>query len=181
VRGLTARVALGVLLVAAVPVAADERVDITATDGVQLIGHLSGASGPGIVLVRDPARESRDAAGAAAALAERGFRVLRFDLRGHGESEGAPDATAVARDAEGAFRYLVGRKIRPVYLVGEGASGPPVVAVAARVAAACVVVMGGSSPLPSATGSCIATLPGDLAGDDVVDALAERFRAQASD
>jgi pimeloyl-ACP methyl ester carboxylesterase len=183
VRGLRARIAVGVLLVTAlvVPVAADERVDITATDGVQLIGRLSGTSGPGVVLVRDPTRESRDAAAAAEALAQRGFRVLRFDLRGHGESEGAVGVRQIERDAEGAFRYLVGRKIRPVYLVAEGASGPPVINVGTRVAAARVVLVGSPAALPSAGGMRVETVPGDLASDAVVDALAAALGGRTGD
>jgi alpha-beta hydrolase superfamily lysophospholipase len=182
VRDFAARVAVGtLLLVIAVPAAADERVDITATDGVQLIGHLSGASGPGVVLVRDPARESRDVTGTAQSLAKRGFRVLRFDLRGHGESEGAADPATVDRDAEGAFRYLVGRKIRPVYLVGEGASGAPAVAVATRVAAPRVVVVGASSAPPSPAGVRVETLPGDLTSDRVMEVVATRLLGGTSD
>ena len=175
-RALTPLAAVGALLVAAALAGADERVDITATDGVQLIGHLSGTSGPGVVIVRDPTHESRDVAAAAEALAKSGVRVLRFDLRGRGESEGTPDAGTIDRDAEGAFRYLVGRKIRPIVLVGEGVSGPPVVAVGARVGAARVVAVSAPQALPSANGMRVETLPGDLASDVTWKKLAKTLR-----
>ncbi len=138
VAAATAVVALMIAL--AGRAAADERVDITATDGVQLVGDLAGSSGPGVVLV--PAeRATRDTWQAAAqALAARGFRVLRFDLRGRGESSGAVDLAAADRDVEGALRYLLARKIRPVFLVGAGLGGTAALVAAQRVPVAGVVV-----------------------------------------
>jgi pimeloyl-ACP methyl ester carboxylesterase len=131
------------LLVAAVASAAgaDERVDITATDGVQLIGDLAGTSGPGVVLapLEHTTRDTWEAA--ARAIAARGFRTLRFDLRGHGESSGSADLAASDRDLEGAFRYLLGRKIRPVFLVGAGITGTAALVTATRVPAAGVVTI----------------------------------------
>ena len=134
------------LLVVAVAGAArgDERVDITATDGVQLIGDLAGTTGPGVVLapLEHTTRETWEAT--ARAIAARGFRTLRFDLRGHGASSGSVDLAAADRDVEGAFRYLLGRKIRPVFLVGAGVSGTAALVVATRVPVAGVVTV--SSP-----------------------------------
>jgi pimeloyl-ACP methyl ester carboxylesterase len=139
-------VLIGGLLVVAVASAAiaDERVDITATDGVQLIGDLAGTTGPGVVLapLEHTTREAWE--GTARAIAARGFRTLRFDLRGHGASSGSVDLAAADRDVEGAFRYLLGRKIRPVFLVGAGISGTAALVVATRVPAAGVVTV--SSP-----------------------------------
>ena len=137
-RTLVAGVAVAIAIVGAA--VADERVDITATDGVQLIGELAGASGPGVVLI--PAEHTtRDAWKATAqALAARGFRILRFDLRGTGESSGAVDLAAADRDVEGAFRYLLARKIRPVFLVGAGVGGTAALVAAGRVPAAGVVI-----------------------------------------
>lgn len=145
-RGTRPCVLIVGLFVVAVAGAAhgDERVDITATDGVQLIGDLAGTSGPGVVLApfEHTTREAWEAA--ARALAARGLRTLRFDLRGHGASSGDVDLAAADRDVEGAFRYLLGRKIRPVFLVGAGISGTAALVVATRVPAAGVVTV--SSP-----------------------------------
>lgn len=121
---------------------ADERVDITATDGVQLIGELAGTSGPGVVLAPGEHHDRRVWEAAAGAIAARGFRTLRFDLRGQGDSAGSVDAAASDRDVEGALRYLLGRKIRPVFLVGEGIGGTASLIVARRVPVAGVVVLG---------------------------------------
>lgn len=140
---------LGVLGLVAGTLLADagERVDVTAMDGVQLIAELDGASGPGVVLVPDAGEDASAWQPAASAVAERGFRVLRLDLRGRGASDGAVDLAAADRDVEGAARYLLGRKIRPLFLVGKGATATAVARVAARVPTAGVVLVGaGGAP-----------------------------------
>jgi pimeloyl-ACP methyl ester carboxylesterase len=141
------RAVVGVVLVllalaAAGPACADERVDVTAMDGVQLIGELAGTAGPGVVLVHGARSDRRRWAAVARALVARGYRVLRIDLRGHGESGGTVDLAAADRDVEGAYRYVLGRKIRPVFLVGEGVGGSAVLVVASRVPVAAVATLG---------------------------------------
>jgi pimeloyl-ACP methyl ester carboxylesterase len=126
------------VLLLAVGAAAAERVDVTAMDGMQLIGELFGTSGPGVVLAADADADHWKAA--AAAIAAHGFRVLRVDLRGHGSSAGAVDLAAADRDVEGAYRYVLGRKIRPVFLLGTEATAGAMRAVAARVPTAGVLV-----------------------------------------
>jgi pimeloyl-ACP methyl ester carboxylesterase len=140
---------IGLVLALALPAfsRADERVDITAMDGAQLIGDLAGTSGPGVVLVHGQRHDRRVWEAAAHAIAARGFRTLRFDLRGHGDSNGSADVTARERDVEGAFRYLLARKIRPVFLVGEGIGGTAALIAATRVPVAGVVALA----LPPAT------------------------------
>ncbi|MCC6764393.1 MAG: alpha/beta fold hydrolase [Deltaproteobacteria bacterium] len=138
-----APVFLTLALIAAAHVArAGERVDVTAMDGVQLLAELDGTSGPGIVVVHDAREDGRVWRAASEALVGRGFRVLRLDLRGHGASGGAVDLAAADRDVEGACRYLLGRKIRPIFLMGKGAGASAVVAVAGRVPTAGVVLVG---------------------------------------
>ncbi|MEO6029197.1 MAG: alpha/beta fold hydrolase [Candidatus Binatia bacterium] len=160
-------------VVAPLPAFADERVDITATDGVQLIGHLSGTHGPGVVLVPGSDGEARTLEGPASTLAARGFRVLRFDLRGRGDSDGPADSTAIERDVEGAFRYMIGRKIRPTYLVSAASSAAAAMLVATRVSAAAVVLVGTPPALPSpSAGVRIETISGELTGTGVPDVLA---------
>jgi len=134
VRGL----ASALVLLVAVGAAAAERVDVTAMDGVQLIAGLSGTSGGGIVLAAETDADHWKAA--AAAIAAHGFRVLRVDLRGQGDSAGSADLAAADRDIEGAYRYLLGRKIRPVLLLGTEATAGAMRAVAARVPTAGVIV-----------------------------------------
>ena len=112
---------------------ADERVQITATDGVQLVGHLAGREGPGIVFGHMYPADQRSWTAFAEEMANAGFRTLTFDFRGYGESGGEKDIAAIDRDMEGAYRFLIGRKIRPVYLVGASMGGTAALIVASRV------------------------------------------------
>ena len=126
---------------AGVAARADERVDLTAVDEVQLVGELGGVSGPGVVLASDATGDRRQWEGVARRLVDRGFRTLRFDYRGRGDSDGAADPGAVARDLEGAYRYMLGRKIRTVFLVGAGAGGTAALVLATRVPVAGVAAV----------------------------------------
>jgi pimeloyl-ACP methyl ester carboxylesterase len=167
---LAVALALVVVLVSVDRAPAGERVDITAMDGTQLIGDLGGASGPGVVLT-DAASAARDHwKTVATTIAGRGFRVLRVDLRGHGESSGVPDATAADRDLEGAYRYLLGRKIRPVFLVATDASAAAALAVAARVPVAGVALIGATAKDGGATVPVL-VLPSDSA--EAIDSLVQ--------
>jgi pimeloyl-ACP methyl ester carboxylesterase len=121
---------------------AAERVDITAMDGVQLIGVLAGTQGPGVVLMPDPNEDRARGEVTAAALATHGFRVLRFDLRGHGASSGSRDLSALDRDLEGAYRSLLARKIRPVFLVTPNTAASIARELAARVPVAGIAIIG---------------------------------------
>lgn len=120
----------------------DERVDVTAMDGTQLIAELGGTTGPGVVLVPGADGDRRRWQSLADRIVAAGFRVLRVDLRGHGESSGAIDLGASDRDVEGAYRYLLGRKIRPVWLVGADVGGAASLIVATRVPVAGVIALG---------------------------------------
>ncbi len=134
--------AILVVLVATTSARAEERVDITATDGVQLIGDLAGTTGPGVVLTSDASEDRRHWKTTSDAIAAHGFRVLRFDLRGHGESSGPADPAAADRDLEGAYRYLLARKIRPVFLIGRGLGATASLQVATRVPVAGIAIIG---------------------------------------
>jgi pimeloyl-ACP methyl ester carboxylesterase len=112
---------------------------------VQLIGHLYGDRGPGVVLAHMYPADQRSWSAFAETLAARGVRALTFDFRGYGESGGTKDVAAAARDHEGAYRYVVGRKIRPVWLVGASMGGTAALMVAARVPVAGVATL--SAPL----------------------------------
>jgi pimeloyl-ACP methyl ester carboxylesterase len=147
-RVLASTLAAALVLVALHPARAaraDERVDITATDGVQLIGHLAGSEGPGIVFGHMYPADQRSWTAFAQEMAQAGFRTLTFDFRGYGESGGGKDIAAIDRDMEGAYRYVIGRKIRPVYLVGASMGGTAALIVAARVPVAGVATL--SAPL----------------------------------
>ena len=73
------------------------------------------ARGPTIILVHGlgGSRSSGDALGLASGLLERGFGVLTFDLRAHGDSEGEKVSGGLHErlDVLGAFDYLVERGV----------------------------------------------------------------------
>ncbi len=156
------RLLLGALAVALVlgltrGAIADERVDITATDGVQLIGHLAGSAGPGIVFGHMYPADQTSWTAFATEMAAAGFRTLTFDFRGYGESGGTKDVAAIDRDMEGAYRYMIGRKIRPIYLVGASMGGTAALIVAARVPVAGVATL--SAPVAFQGLDAAAALP----------------------
>lgn len=147
-RRRTVRGALAAMLIAALGLTAgvqrghaDERLEITATDGVQLVGHLEGTEGPGVVFGHMYPADQRSWTAFARETAAAGFRTLTFDFRGYGESGGTKDIAAIDRDMEGAYRVLLGRKIRPIYLVGASMGGTAALIVAARVPVAGVATL----------------------------------------
>ncbi len=143
-RGSMRFIAAVALLFAAAtgqPARADERVDITATDGVQLVGHLEGTEGPGIIFAHMYPADQRSWTSFANETAAAGFRTLTFDFRGYGESGGEKNVAAIDRDLEGAYRFLVGRKIRSIYLVGASMGGTASLIVASHVPVAGVATL----------------------------------------
>lgn len=180
------------LLLAAGPCSAagaveDERVQITATDGVQLIGHLYGTAGPGVVLGHMYPADQHSWTAFAEELGSSGYRALTFDFRGYGESGGSKDIAAIDRDMEGAYRYLVGRKIQPIVLAGASMGGTAALIVASRVPVACVVTL--SAPFAFRGLDATDALPKVRApklfiasqGDEAAAAAVARFAATSSD
>jgi pimeloyl-ACP methyl ester carboxylesterase len=179
--------ALLTLAVFAVPSHADERVQITATDGVQLVGHLAGHEGPGIVFGHMYPADQRSWTAFAAEMANAGFRTLTFDFRGYGESGGEKDIAAIDRDMEGAYRFLIGRKIRPVYLVGASMGGTAALIVASRVPVAGVATLSapvafrGLDAAPALAKLTTRKLFVAAEADQPAAAAAKQFAAQVAD
>ncbi len=171
-RTIVCRAALtAVLALVTLPAArAAERVDVTAMDGEQLIAELSGTSGPGIVLSPGADAVSPRWKSAAETIAARGFRVLRLEVRG-----AALDTDTAARDIEGAYRYLLGRKIRPVFLVGTDATTAAAMKVAVSVPVAGVAVLG-ATPKGSLPAVPLLVVPDDAT--DPIEALVRWLRAR---
>lgn len=53
---------------------------------------------------------------------ELGNNVFIFDYRGYGRSKGAPSEKGLYNDAQGAYNYLLSRKIAPGQIIGYGES-----------------------------------------------------------
>ena len=179
-----------VLLIASHAVPADdsgERVEITATDGVQLRGHLYGTRGPGVVLGHMYPADQTSWTATARELAAAGYRCLTFDFRGYGESGGTKEVAAIDRDMEGAYRYLVGRKIQPIVLAGASMGGTAALIVASRVPVAGVITL--SSPVEFRGLDASSAVKGVRArklfiaaeGDGAAAEAVARFTATASD
>lgn len=122
--------------------ATEELTSFRSFDGLRLAGTLtrpSGADTAAAVLVHGGG-VTRDEAGfftrLAAALAEAGIPVLRFDLRGHGESEGRQEdltISAVANDISAAVSHLRGQTgTGSAHIYGTSFSGGITAVFAAR-------------------------------------------------
>ena len=126
-------------------------VGLTTGDGVLLQGVFVGTGALTIVLVHEPGLDL-DAWGAAPErLAGAGFRVLAFDLRGHGASDGEPAVDRTSDDVLGAID-AVGGPVDAVTVVAAGDAAAGSTAAAASARAAALVLLSPSylaaSPLP---------------------------------
>jgi pimeloyl-ACP methyl ester carboxylesterase len=96
----------------------------TTNDGLTLAGQVDGAgTGPLVVLLHGGGQTRHAWAETAARLAGEGFDVARYDARGHGDSDWAPDRdyrmATHAHDLIGVLRALD----RPAGLVGASMGG----------------------------------------------------------
>ena len=94
-------------------------VAIRLRDGLILRGHEWSRDGPAVVFVHDLG-DDLDAWGpTTAGVAEHGFRVISVELRGHGLSDGEPDAESL-RDDMVAMLDEITASFGPVALVAYG-------------------------------------------------------------
>lgn len=94
-------------------------VDFPAPDGILLRGEVVDGGGPTIILVHELGRDV-DCWGASPEwLAQGGFRVVAFDLRGHGASDGEVADGRVTTDV-GAAMAAVRRPGDTIVVVGAG-------------------------------------------------------------
>ena len=69
------------------------RIEITGFGGITLIADERGpADAPPVLFLHGGGQTRHAWGGAAGRIAERGWRTITLDLRGHGESDWAPDA-----------------------------------------------------------------------------------------
>jgi len=90
------------------------RLTFRVEDGLELVADAHGdPSAPPVLLLHGGGQTRRAWGGTAAALAERGFHAVALDLRGHGESDWAPDGDytvdAFAADVRAVAARLGGR------------------------------------------------------------------------
>jgi pimeloyl-ACP methyl ester carboxylesterase len=110
------------LLLAAAPAFAAGTVNLKAEDGRTIVAQASGSGEDCAVLLHGDLRTRKEWEPFAKVLAERGFRVLVPDLRGHGESGGTLDETtyaAMPQDVRAAIGHLTTKPCRKLALVGS--------------------------------------------------------------
>lgn len=92
--------------------------------GIRLVGDVSGdAAAPCVVLMHGGGQTRYSWLKAGRTLAEKGYQVVNFDARGHGESDWAgPGGYSIARHAAD-LRAIVSEVEGPVALVGASLGG----------------------------------------------------------
>lgn len=101
-------------------------------DGIILAGTLFGRGPVDVVLAPMYPGGQEGWLPFAEAAAEQGYRVLSFDLRGHGESEGEADWEAAVSDLEAALAFLDEHGGERFILIGAGQGGLAAIRVAAE-------------------------------------------------
>lgn len=95
-------------------------VDFSSAGGRHLRGRLYGGGASWVILVHDEDQDSRAWRGLPKHLSAQGFRVLAFDLRGYGASNGPRDSGRVRADVGAALGFARSRGARRLYVIGAG-------------------------------------------------------------
>lgn len=101
-----------------------EQQRFTTPDGLTLVGDVAGPpDAPAVILLHGGGQTRHSWSGAMRKLVERGYRVVNFDARGHGESDWSPtgDYSAPARAAD--LRAVLATVKGPAALVGASMGG----------------------------------------------------------
>ena len=118
------------------PAALAGPISLKAEDGVSIHAVEAGRGSHAVLLLHDQGRTSADWRLFADRLEDKGYRVLRVDLRGHGESASILDATepdwaAMRADVAAAIRHLRKRGAKKISIVGAGLGANLAIEVAA--------------------------------------------------
>lgn len=107
-------------------------VSFSAADGSPLQGTVYGQGTTAVVLAPMYTAGQESWTQFAQDLAAQGYRVMTFDYRGYGASEGSRDPATAADDLTGAVAYLRGHEFAPVVLIGAGLGGSAAIRVASQ-------------------------------------------------
>lgn len=98
--------------------------EFTTPDGLLLVGDVVGPEdAPAVILLHGGGQTRHSWAGAMHKLAARGYHVVNFDARGHGDSEWAPDGDYSSEALASDLRAVLATVGRPVALVGASMGG----------------------------------------------------------
>jgi pimeloyl-ACP methyl ester carboxylesterase len=96
----------------------------TTAAGLRLVGEIDGpGTAPLVVLLHGGGQTRHAWAGAAARLAREGFDVVRYDARGHGDSDWAPDGDYRMQTHAHDLIEVLGALGQPAHLVGASMGG----------------------------------------------------------
>ncbi|MBN1628973.1 MAG: alpha/beta fold hydrolase [Thermoleophilia bacterium] len=98
-------------------------VSFNTADGVTLRGHLFGSGSSGVILCHMYPADQASWFAAAARLAGEGYRVLTFDFRGYGESDGEKDIQHLDKDVSAAIGAFSLAGVGHMVLVGASMGG----------------------------------------------------------
>lgn len=101
-------------------------------DGVTLHGTLYGEGETGVILAPMYIGGQRGWASFAEVLAAQGYRVLAYDNRGSGLSEGERNPSTAADDLAAAVLFMREHQFTPAVLIGAGIGGSAAVKTAAQ-------------------------------------------------
>src|SRR3984957_7139752 len=92
--------------------------------GVNLVGDVGGdPRGESLILLHGGGQTRHSWGSAALELAAKGYYVVALDLRGHGDSDWAPDAQYGIDAQVGDLRAVIGQMPRPPVLIGASMGG----------------------------------------------------------
>ena len=164
----------------------------SSSGGVSIVADVDGPDDAPVVLLMHGGGQTRHSwSGAMASLVERGYRVVNYDARGHGDSSWAEDGAYALDDRVDDVRAVLGDTTAPFALVGASLGGATAIhAVASGLAASAVVMVDiVPDPEPLGIGRITDFMNGHLDGfadlDEAADAVAaynpERPRPHESD
>lgn len=112
-------------------------------DGIGLVADVAGpANAPAVLLLHGGGQTRHSWSGAMRELAGRGYHVISYDARGHGESDWSPTADYALDDRVADLRAIVATLAQPYALVGASLGGATAIhAVASGLAPAAVVLV----------------------------------------
>lgn len=152
---------------------------IVSRDQLVLVADdLGPQDAPVVILMHGGGQTRHSWSGAARALAERGYRVINFDARGHGESDWSPAGAYSLDDRVGDLEAIVGQLDQPFALVGASLGGATAIHAVAGAMRPAALVMVDIVPHPEPEGiSRIVTFmrahpDGFATLDEAVDAVA---------
>lgn len=123
------------------PAVREEAITFRTSDGLTLHGRLFGAGTTGVALAHMYPADASSWYPAARVIADTGYLVLAFDLRGYGDSEGDQDAARATVDLAAAVGALEGHGARRVALGGASMGGAAALQLAASDEPAAVIAL----------------------------------------